>query len=107
MPTHRSGRSRRRDDHAAALIEQLCVAKAWGAADLARETNRIARDRQDPRLCVSRKTIDRILLEGTIPQARVKCGIALALNVAPWQLWGPGAMPLAHQAQVYPVAVAA
>lgn len=104
MSAHRSGRGRPRDDHAAALIEQLCVSKAWSAADLSRETDRLAKERQDPRFCVSRKTIDRIRYEGTIPQARVKCAIALALDVAPWQIWGPGAMPLAHQMQHLQVA---
>lgn len=104
MATHRSRRSGRRDDHAADLIEHLCVERAWSAYDLARETERIARERERPELCVSRRTIDGIVNEGRVPTARVKAGVALALGVAPWQLWGAGAMPLPHQVQYRAVA---
>lgn len=96
---NRSRRSMNRDDHAAALLEHLCTARAWSAYDLSEATRRIAMERNEPRLYVSRRTVDRILREGTIPYARCKAGIALALDVAPWQLWGAGAMPLPHQAQ--------
>lgn len=99
MPTQRSRRSTARDDHAAALIEHLCTARAWSAYDLSAATQLIAKERSEPRLAVSRRTIDRILADGTIPYARCKAGIALALDVAPWQLWGAGAMPLPHQSQ--------
>jgi hypothetical protein len=36
------------------------------------------------------------MFDGSVPTARVKCAIALVLGVAPWQLWGPGAMALPH-----------
>jgi hypothetical protein len=105
MATHRSRRFTARDDHAGALIEEMCTERAWGPADLARATKLIAASRADARFEVSRRTIERIVNDGHIPGARLKCGIALALDVSPWQLWGPGALPLAHQRQ--PVQVAA
>lgn len=105
MATHRSRRFIARDDHAGALIDELCTLKAWGPGDLARATKLIAQSRGDARFEVSRRTVERIVKDGHVPGARLKCGIALALEVAPWQLWGPGAMPLAHQRQ--PVQVAA
>lgn len=92
--------------HAAELIEQLCLARGWNAYDLAAATAVVGKRRRDPsRYEVSRRTISRVLSAQTIPSARVKCGIALALDVAPWQLWGKGAMPLLHeQAQSMQVA---
>lgn len=98
MATQRGRRRKQsRDDHAADLIEQLCEARAWSSYDLAAATERVAEARDDGRFAVSRRTIDRIYGEGAVPSARVKCGIALALDLAPWQIWGPGAIPLMHQ----------
>jgi lambda repressor-like predicted transcriptional regulator len=83
--------------HAAKLINQLCVERAWSAYDLAAATATVAKRRRDARFEVSRRTINRVLSQDSIPSARVKCGIALALDVAPWQIWGAGAMPLLHE----------
>lgn len=80
--------------HAAELIRQLCTARAWSSYDLAEATSVVAKRRRDPRLHVSRRTICRVLAQAVIPSARVKCGIALALELAPWQIWGAGALPL-------------
>jgi hypothetical protein len=80
--------------HAAELIRQLCVARAWSPYDLAVQTAIVAKRRKDPRLAVSRRTINRVLSQDVVPSARVKCGIALALDVAPWDVWGPGALPI-------------
>lgn len=106
MAAHRSRRRNSRDDHAGELIEEMCVERAWSLEDLARETERIARLREQPRLAVSRRSIERVVFDGHVPGARVKCGIALALGLAPWQLWGAGALPLAHQRPA-PLVVAA
>jgi lambda repressor-like predicted transcriptional regulator len=99
MATHRSRRSKSQDFHAADLIEHLCTERAWSSYDLAEATERVAGERGKPALAVSRRTISRILTEGSIPHARVKAGIALALDVSPWQIWGAGAMPLPHQVE--------
>lgn len=96
MATHRSRRKRSRDDHAGELIEHLCLARAWGPMDLAIATGTLAKQREDPRFAVSRRTLERVMFDGAVPTARVKCAIAIALDVAPWQLWGPGAMALPH-----------
>jgi uncharacterized protein GlcG (DUF336 family) len=93
---HGGRRRRSRDDHAGELVEHLALARAWGAIDLALATSKLAQERNDPRLAVSRRTIERVMFDGAVPSARVKCAIALALDVAPWQLWGPGAMALPH-----------
>lgn len=103
---HSLGVPRDEAGHAAELIEQLCVARAWSAYDLAAATAAVAKRRRDSRYAVSRRTINRVLSQDAIPSARVKCGIALALDVAPWQIWGVGAMPLLHE-QAQPMAVAA
>lgn len=80
--------------HAAELIKQLCVARAWSAYDLAAATASVAKRRRDHRLHVSRRTINRVLSQDVVPSARVKCAIALSLDLAPWQIWGPGAIPI-------------
>lgn len=92
--------------HAAELINQLCVARAWSAYDLSAATAAVAKRRRDPRYAVSRRTVNRVLSQHVVPSARVKCGIALALDVAPWQIWGVGAMPLLHEQARLSVAVA-
>jgi|SRR4051812_29200375 hypothetical protein len=96
MATHRTRRHRSRDDHAGELVEYLCIARAWGAGDLATATEELAHSRRDSRFAVSRRTVERVMFDGAVPTARVKCAIALVLGVAPWQLWGPGAMALPH-----------
>lgn len=98
MPTQRARRKRQtRDYHAADVITYLCEQRAWGSYDLARATAELAKQREDGRFNVSRRTLDRILNEGTVPQVRVKCAVALVLDVEPWRIWGPGAMALPHQ----------
>jgi hypothetical protein len=100
MATHRSRRRCSRDDHAGELVEHLCLSRAWGPVDLAAATDQLAKARKDPRFAVSRRTIERVMFDGSVPTARVKCAIALVLDVAPWQLWGPGAMSLPHMQAV-------
>ena len=98
MATQRSRRRRQsRDYHAADVIVYLCEQRAWGTYDLARATAVIAKEREDGRFNVSRRTLDRVLSDGAVPQVRVRCAVALALDVEPWRIWGPGAMALPHQ----------
>lgn len=91
---HSLGLPRDEAGHAAELIKQLCVARAWSALDLAAATASVAKRRRDHRLHVSSRTVSRVMAQDVIPTARVKCSIALALDLAPWQIWGPGAIPL-------------
>jgi hypothetical protein len=91
---HSLGLPRDEAGHAAELIHQLCVARAWSAQDLAAATAVVAKHRRDPRLHISRRTVNRVLSRDVAPSARVKCAIALALDMAPWQIWGAGAVPI-------------
>lgn len=97
MATQPKRRPRPLDRHAGALIQALCVGRGWNAADLAFACGDVAKERSDPRFAVSRRTIERVMYGGKVPNARVQCGIALALAVAPWDLWGEGALPLPGQ----------
>lgn len=80
-----------RDLHAGALIREFMAEAGMNAEDLADATQRIALERGKPRMGVSRRTIDRIVLDGHVPLEYRKAGIALVMGRPPWRIWGGGA----------------
>lgn len=99
MPSHRTRQRRNeaRDDHAAALVEEFLDERGWTSYQLAAETSRLSHLNPDhATLTVSRRTIDRVL-DGSVPNRRIRKGIALAMGVAPGRVWGPHAMQTAVQ----------
>ena len=104
----RTAKRRSRDYHAAALIEEMCESRGWSPADLADATERVAQRLGEPRYAACRRTMDRGL-DGHIPIVRIKAGICFALStpeqpLAPWNIWGQGAMPLARDREMRPAA---